>query len=98
MAATVPLHTIAHRDRAAEVTTRRGDSPARPVSGLVSSRSRQLALSNRTFPHPSMQWSNRRFVVLTYRCGGSAGISESTSPASRFTRCVNIGHLTRCEL
>ena len=58
MAATVPLHTIAHRDRAAEVTTRCGDSPARPVSGLVSyARSRQLALSNRTFPHPSTQWS-----------------------------------------
>ena len=50
------LHTIAHRDRAAEAAARCDSSPARPVSGLVSRRWRQRA-TDRTFPHLSMQWS-----------------------------------------
>ena len=33
-----------------------------------------------------MQWRTTRSVTLTYRCGGSAGFSVSTAPASRFTR------------
>ncbi len=48
------LHTIAHRDRAAEAATQCSDSPARPVSGLVSSTSDQLA--DRTFPRHATQW------------------------------------------
>jgi hypothetical protein len=52
------LLTIARRDRAAEAAARCGDSPARPVSGLISSAclTKRIALSNRTFPHLSMQW------------------------------------------
>ena len=39
------LHTIARRDRAAEAVARCNDSPARPVSGLVSALQRRVAPS-----------------------------------------------------
>ena len=85
------LHTIAHRDRVAEAAAQCGGSPARPVSGLVNTAREQHALSDRTFPHLTMQWRTTRPVTLTYRCGGSAGFSVSTAPASRFTRCFAAG-------
>ena len=70
------LHTIAHRDRVVEAAARCGSSPARPVSGLVSTaRCDRFALSDRTFPRLKTQWRTTRSVTLTYRCGGSAGFS-----------------------
>ena len=91
------LHTIAHRDRAAEAAARCSDSPVRPVSGLISRRWQQRAM-DRAFPH--LRCSGRKIdpLLLTYRCGGSAGLDVSISPASRFTRGVNPGHLTQPAL
>jgi hypothetical protein len=84
------LHTIARRDRAAEAAARCGDSPARPVSGLISSAclTKRIALS--IAPSRIFRCSGyKRSDTLIYRCGGSAGFGVFTSPASRFTRGVN---------
>jgi hypothetical protein len=76
------------------------DAAARPAGRSPDSSAQralfeQLTLSDRTFPHLTMQWRTTRSVTLTYRCGGSAGFSFSTAPASRFTRGFRSGHLTR---
>ena len=65
------------------------DAAARPSGRSPDSsaqRALKSALSDHTFPRLTTQWRSTRSVTLTYRCGGSAGLSVSTSPASRFTR------------
>ena len=69
----------------------RRSSVRRPVSGLVSSGPRLDCRSQGRLPsHPPSggQWRVQR-PVLTYRCGGSAGMAGGLTPgapASRFTR------------
>ena len=52
------LHTIARRDRAAEAAARCGVL-ARQAGLRTCQRAlnKRIALLDRTFPHPSMQWS-----------------------------------------
>jgi len=85
------LHTIARRDRAAEAAARCGVLARQ--AGLRTYEQCALNKKNRTLgSHLPASFDAvvcKRPVTLTYRCGGSAGLGVSTSPASRFTRGVN---------
>jgi len=66
-----------------------------PVYGLVSGRIRP----NESPSHAHAQWLTDPFS-LTYRCGGSAGITPSVTPASRLIRddsiAANTSKLAQC--
>lgn len=66
------LHTIAHRDRAVHCRKRQYARQA----GLRTRHRMHEAhmLTNCTFPRRETQWLSTQFALLTYRCGGSAGM------------------------